>query len=518
MKKKQIKKISTKTVDLVKPNRDVNHRSPLIKKILFSLSVVAVVFSVSMYSLKNNKQFEEMGGMAEEYLILGVNMYYSGNFYLNDTSKTPFVFRPPGYVKFLDLVMKSWGGMNPKDYQYHSREEFDNARSKALNTIYFSQCLLLSFSTLVLLLLLLEFLNLFLASAIALMFGINPYLIALIGMVHYETLHIFMMLISTYFLYLAFARKKLIYVSLLLAGVLWGLTTLVRPVSLIMPALFLLMLLLYYKKNLKKSLLYLLVFTIPFAATIAPYTYRNYKLVNRFIPINAQTYIALWAGSNTGLDLDANHYRWWQIWYPDGQNAYEKITQSKDFTTTLYADHVLELEDYFKTKFKENLSKKPMTYIGNVCKNFILLNFGINSVYIKMFQYKQHYNTEINKDWLQSDNPQDFYPSGASKAFAFLIFIMSLMSIAGIILSLKVGDKLIYIPLMVFLTIAISHSITYMDLMYYYVRIPFLFIFTAFFIKQIGSLVNKTKVAMYQKGITISLAVFMFLLTLAVIA
>ena len=92
------------------------------------------------------------------------------------------------------------------------------------------------------------------------------------------------------------------------------------------------------------------------------------------------------------------------------------------------------------------------------------------------------------------------------------------MSIAGIILSLKVGDKLIYIPLMVFLTIAISHSITYMDLMYYYVRIPFLFIFTAFFIKQIGSLVNKTKVAMYQKGITISLAVFMFLLTLAVIA
>jgi hypothetical protein len=512
-----IKKPAGKKVELKKSTVDSIQGAPFLKKLIYAGALMLVVFGASFYSIKNNRQFEMMGGMAEEYLALGVNMYYSGNFYLDDSIKTPFVFRPPGYVKYLDLVLKAYGGMKPKGYQYHSQEEFEQVKATVLNAIYFSQCLLITASALVLFFLLCEFSGLLLAFVISLMFGINPYLIMLAGLVHYETLHIFMMLLSTWLMYLGFARKKHGLIFLFLSAVCWGLTTLVRPVSLIMPALFAIMVLFYFGKNLRRSFLYFAIFTTAFVFTIAPYTYRNYKLMHRFIPVNAQSNISFWAGSYTSLDLDANHYRWWKIWYPEGQNIYEQVTGKKEYSTTFYAEHVLEFEDLYKEKFLENISSHPMTYIGNVCKNFLLLNFGINSVFVKMFQYQQHHKGDINKDWLQTGNPQDFYPSNATNAFSFLIFLMSLLSLGGIYLAIKKNDRLIYIPLLAFLTIAISHSITYMDLMYYYVRIPFLFIFTAFFIKHLDVIFNKTNARLMQRITAFSLALLVFVLYMAII-
>ena len=491
--------------------------TPMVQKSIYAIALILIVFGTSMYSIKNNRQFAMMGGMAEEYLQLGVNMYYSGNFYLSDSAKTPFVFRPPGYVKYLDLVLHASNDMKPKNYQYQSREEFELEKNKVMNFIYFSQAILLTGASLVLFLLLSEFLSVMLACAISLMFGINPYLIMLTGIVHYAILHIFLMLVATWLTYLAFIRKKYGLVFLFMAGISWGLSTLVRPVSLIMPAIFAIMLILYYRKDWKSSVLYFSVFTLAFAFTIAPYTYRNYQLVHRIIPVNAQTGISLWAGSQTSLDMDANHYRWWKIWYPDGQALYEKITGITGFETAVYADHVLELEDQFRQKFKENISSHPMTYIGNISKNFLLLNFGINSVFIKMFQYQQHNNGEIDKTWLETGNKQDFYPSEATNLFLIFIILLSGMSLAGIYLAIKFNDRLVYIPLMAFLTIAISHAITYMDLMYYYVRIPFLFVFTAFFIRHIGILIKKSNGMMIQRVITLVLLTYMSLLYMAVI-
>ncbi|MCX6278135.1 MAG: hypothetical protein NT004_08560 [Bacteroidetes bacterium] len=515
MKKTKNPKQQSKTTADIK--NEPNQVGSIRQRFIWAFFLIVIVFGSSLYSLKNNRQFAMMNGMAEEYLQLGVNMYYSGNFYLSDSAKTPFVFRPPGYVKYLDLVLHSSGEMKPKNYQYQSQEEFDRQKEKVLNVIYFSQCLLLTIASLVIFLLLSEFLSVAPAFAISLMFGVNPYLIMLTGIVHYEILHICLMLISTWLMYLAFARKKFGLVFLVLSAVLWGLTTLVRPVSLILPALFGIMLIIYFGKNWKKSILFFSVFTLVFASTIAPYTYRNYKLLHRIIPVNAQSNIALWAGSQVSLNLDANHYRWWKIWYPDGQEAYEKTTGAKSFETAIYAEHVLELEDQFKSKFKENIASHPMIYIGNICKNFLLLNFGINSVFIKMFQYQQHNAGEINKTWLETGNRQDFYSSEATNVFEILILIMSLMSLAGIYFAIKHNDKLIYIPLAVFLTIVISHSITYMDLMYYYVRIPFLFVFTAFFIKHLGIAFKKSNGILVQKIVAFGLLIYTIFLYMAVI-
>ena len=488
-----------------------------LKKAAYAAALVAIVFSASFYSVRNNSQFEMMGGYAEEYMDLAVNMYYSGSFYLSDKVETPFAFRPPGYVKYLDLVLKACGDMKPNGYRFHSQEEIAQVKAKVLQGIYISQCLLITGASLVLFFLFREFLDLLLAFVIACTFGVNPYLVMLAGLVHYEVLHVFMLVLSTWLMCLGFAREKWGLVFLFLSGISWGLTTLVRPLSLILPALLAVMVVVYFRKRWKTALLYFSIFTIAFAGTLAPYTYRNYRLLHRFIPVNAQSNISFWASSQKSLPLDANHYRWWQIWYPDGQEIYEKITGAKKFDRALYAAHVLEIEDYCWLKFKANLASHPMTYIGNVCKNFALLNFGMNSVYIKMFQFQKHNNGKINNAWLGIGNPQDFYPAQAADAFAALMLVLTLFSLAGILLAIRQNDQWIYVPLLAFLTIVIAHSITYMDLMYYYVRVPFLFIFTAFFVCHLNLLIRNSHAVAVQRGIVFGLAVLMCALYIAVI-
>jgi hypothetical protein len=501
-----------------KPSAEPKGASATLRKAACAGALVVLVFCASFYSVENNNQLGMMGGWAEEYLALGVNMYYSGSFYLSDTIKTPFAFRPPGYVKYLDLVMKSGGLMKPAGYTLHSPEEFEQVKAKMLHGIYISQCLLITAASLVLFFLLGELLDVVLAFIIAGMFGINPYLVMLAGFVHYETLHIFLLVLSTWLLYLGFARKRTGPIFLFLSGISWGLTTLVRPVSLILPALLAVMVVFYYGRRWKSALLCFCIVTLSFIGTLAPYSYRNYRLLHRFIPVNAQSGVSFWASSQKSLPLDANHYRWWRIWFPDGQEIYEKITGARKFDTALYAGHVLEFEDYFWSKFKKNLASQPLVYVKNACGNFLLLNFGMNSVLIQMFQYQQLDHGEISKTWMEEGNPQDFYPAHAANAFTFLMLIMTLFSLAGIFLALWQNDKRIYVPLLAFLTIVIAHSITYMDLMYYYVRIPFLFIFTAFFVCHLKLLTRKSNAVAVQRAIVFTLAAFIFALYAAVIA
>jgi hypothetical protein len=78
-------------------------------RVTFSLILFIVTLSLSGFSIFHNRQLQYMGGMAEEYFHLGVNLHYSGKYTLDN--KTPFIFRPPGYPFFIASVLKIWGGM-----------------------------------------------------------------------------------------------------------------------------------------------------------------------------------------------------------------------------------------------------------------------------------------------------------------------------------------------------------------------------------------------------------------------
>jgi hypothetical protein len=420
-----------------------------------------------------------MGGLAEEYVHLGVNLHHLGKFTLDE--KTPFIFRPPGYPLFIASVLKIWGGMPEKNAIYKSREEMEQKKLDAYTAIYLAQCILLALSTVILFLWMANHLRLHNALILAFLFGCNPYMFILTGLLHYDVLHIFFIIISSYVLNGAINSSKRKGILLVLAGILWGLTTLIRPITLILPPFVFLVFLIKYKFSWQRLLKSSIVFTLAMIIAIAPYTIRNYSLTRRIIPVNAQGSIALWAGTVRILNRTPNHFRWWNLWYGDGMQIFRKITKVPLYSYSTYRANLLELEDEFKRQAIQNLRSQPTVYFHNFVQNFVTINLDINSVFIKLFQVIQDPDKKIDKTWFQVGNRQDFYPSSAANAFKLFTNLLTLFGFLGICIALRRKDKSLLVPALVYLCICIAHCITHMDLMYYYIKIPFLYFFAGYF-------------------------------------
>jgi len=66
--------------------------------------------------------------------------------------------------------------------------------------------------------------------------------------------------------------------------------------------------------------------------------------------------------------------------------------------------------------------------------------------------------------------------------------LMALLSLGGIVLGVKNKDSFLLVPGAVYLCVCFAHTITYMDMMYYYMKVPFLFIFSAFFLHRLDKM------------------------------
>jgi len=428
-----------------------------------------------------------MEGIAEEFFDLGIFLTLTHGFPL--VENTPFVFRPPGYSFFIASVLTIGGGLSDEETRLRNsndrKPEIDiNAAARVL---LIAQCLLLSFSSVFLFLWLSSFLSLPVAMSFALAFGCNPYTIILTGLFHYDLLHIFFIIISSYALNHALTNPKPVGPALFFAGALWGLSALVRPVALILP--FFAFFIFWYRfrpfwMSITKATI---VFTIGMVVVIAPYTLRNYVLTKRFIPVNAQAGAAFWGVTVAKSDRDPNHFRWWNIWDSDGMQIFQKITKHSQYSYTDYIAHNLELEDEFAKQAIQNLSRQPNIFVYNFIQNVLTFNVDINSVFIKAFQFIQDPNKKIDKRWFVVGNPQEFHSSASANMFRGFIYLLTVLSAVGVGLALRKRDPTLLVPGCVYVCLCIAHAITGMDLMYYYIKVPFLFVFSAYFVNEMSS-------------------------------
>lgn len=451
-------------------------------RLKLSILLLVVTLSVSFFSINNNKQLEFMGGMAEEYFYLGLNLHDTGEFCPD--SEVPCLLRPPGYPFFIASVFTIWGGLPDRDAKFKNLAELNRRYHEAYNIIYIAQCLLLGLSTVIIFLLMSNWLRIGNAFVAALLFGCNPYLIILTGLLHYDVLHIFLTLLSCYVLNIFIDDQNRFGVKMILAGVFWGLTTLTRPMTLIMPFFVFIMLLIKPGFSSKHMIKGITAFTLGMILTVAPYTIRNYVLTDRIIPVNAQGNVALWAATSKQADIDSNHYGWWKLWYSEGMKIYSRVTNSSQSSYSEYLTYNLKLEDEFRKEAIKNLLNQPEVFIHNAAQNFTSFVFDINSIFIQFFQFIQHADNKIDKNIIEVGSPQDFYPSSTAKSFEYFVNILTLFSFLGIFIAFRKKDTYILVPGLVLLNFCIAHSITYMDLMYYYIKMPFLFIFTAYFINE----------------------------------
>ncbi|MBN8418023.1 MAG: glycosyltransferase family 39 protein [Verrucomicrobia bacterium] len=460
-----------------------------LKRLTLAVVLVVCVLAASLYSISTKRQMGLMGGMAEEYLELAINLHRTGNFQTSQGASQPFLLRPPGYVEFLNLIFTG-GRLKLQNHVFTSQAEVQAEERKMFMLIYVSQCCLLAASSLVLFLHLGRLIQTAGAFFLALAFGINPYMVVYVGLVHYEMLHLFLLLLSTWLLHSAFVRqdgrvKQVLWLS---AGACWGCATLVRPVSLILPGILAAAMAWQFRGSLKKQAVHWLLFVLAFAGVIAPWTWRNYQVAHRIIPVNAQAGVAFWGSSSHVLELDDNHYRWTDTWMPEGQKIYAKVTGQPSFTLPGYVNHNLQLEDAFSASFRANLMAKPGVYLTNLGRNFILMTCGFNSVFVKLFQHLQVSDEPLNIRCLATGAPQDFHPAAASDACRMLMHALTLAAYAGLAFGCLRRDPGLTAPLCGFMAVVLAHVISYSDLMYYYSRVPFLFLFAALLIRQAGNL------------------------------
>jgi hypothetical protein len=451
------------------------------------LLVFSSTLAVCAVSLAGHRQLGYMRGLADRWLALGLNLATHG---VLGNGSEPTMFKPPGYPAFLWAVLAPLG--DPPRTEALSRfpatselEGLDvpfeaSYLERAARLVYWSNAVLLAAAASLLFIWLSGCFRTGVALVAGLLFGLNPYSVILAGILHYSVLHLLAVIAGCYLLQRALRREDGRPWALLAAGIAWGLATLIRPTTLILPPFVFGALLLRSGLSWGRSLRGLAVFTAGMALTIAPWTVRNYVLSGRVIPVNAQAWMSVWPATARPLEIQPNHYRWkamrdrWMV-------VLKRVPSERLRSDPNSIEDNLALEAELREVSLRNLRRRPAVYLQNVLRSFLTFNLHINSVLVKVFQRLQRPGKPL-RDWYWPGDPQDFHSPHISRAFAGFVAALTALGGAGLLLAARDRDSTVLAPLAVYLCLLVAHSITWMDLMYYYAKLPLLFAFAFFFV------------------------------------
>lgn len=443
-----------------------------------SILLFVLTFSIGTWSLYRRPQLEFMGSAVEESFWLGWNLQLLGRFYADP--HTPQILRAPGYPFFVACVIEMFNGKSPapatdeaKVVRYH----------KVVREVDMVQCVLLSLSSSLLFLLIAQRLKPFDAFLWSLSFSCNPFCILLIGLLEYSVLHIFLTVGSIYLL--RWALEKRGGGASFWAGLGWGLSTLVRPMTLLLPLFVFIAVFARFRFSLKPALQWTGCFALGMFLVVSPYTLRNYILTKRIIPVNAEGGINFWAATVKQPPNDPNYIRWENIWYRYGLELFSKVTHDSSYSYRAFTENILPLDDAFRRQAFLNIHRAPGIFLHNFIHTFLSFNFQISSVYIKVFEAIRKPGVAVRIEWFLVGNPQTFYSGFSANLFRFLTAVLTTMGLVGIFYSMKKHDAFLLAPLAAYLCLGVAHALTFLECRYYYIKMPFIFIFSAYFLLEL---------------------------------
>lgn len=458
------------------------------RRLVMGTAVFAATLAVGGGSLIRNRQLGYMRGLSDRWLALALNL---GAHRVFGNASEPTLFKPPGYPFFLWAVLAPTAG-RPTPSATPAR--FPNASDlagldlpyeasyveRAARTVYWSHAIVLALSASLLFFWFADCFRESVALSAGLLYGINPYSVILAGTLHYSVVHLFTLIAACALLHAALRSRPPRTPMLVAAGAAFGVATLVRPLTLLLPPFVFLALLLRSRRSWAPSLRGAGLFTAGMILVIAPWTARNFVVSGRLVPVNAQLWMNVWAATARPVEIQPNHYRWKALrdrWMPILRRVPAQQLRSDPETI---ADN-LALEAELRDVSLRNLRRRPGVYAVNVARSFTTFNLHINSVLLKVFQHLQTPGTVL-KDWYWPGDPQILYPPHASRAFAGLVAVLTALGAAGLALAARERDANLLAPAAVYASLLLAHSITWMDLMYYYVKVPFLLAFAFFFV------------------------------------
>jgi len=399
-----------------------------------------------------------LGDAAEgdEWYYLGANLAVHSTLGIRDE---PSVFRPPGYPAFVAVVLRLVAEV-PKEVTFAYLVSGPPA-------LYVAQALVLAGTFLLAALWWSRHLCLPVALAAAAALCLNPMALVLVGLPHYAVVHIALLLAGAWALEAAADRPHPAR-ALLAAGLFWGGIALVRPVSLLLPPFVPLLLRGPRRAVIRQSL----IFAAGMALAIAPWSIRNASVRGRFVPVSAQGWTALWGSTVEPLPVNPNHLNWYLV-----VEEYSRIVAGvtgEPVTLRVIHTHDVTLEDAFRREALANIRARPSVYLGNAARSLTAISFRTSGLLVKAYEHVQRPGTRIRQEWLLPGHPQDF--EGATVAAAFVLLCTALLpaAIGGALRAWRRRDRFLLAPSLVFGCAFLAHVITYMDLGYYYIRLPFL--------------------------------------------
>lgn len=421
-------------------------------------------------------------------MALGLNLADHG---VLGTGTDPTMFKPPGYPLFVAAVLVGTVGPPPPTEalsRFPGTSELHGMAlpyepaylERAARVVYWAHAVLLGGAAALLFLWFSECYRAGVALIAALLFGGNPYSVILAGMLHYSVLHLFALVAGGYVLHRALRQEGPAVRTWVAAGLVWGLVTLIRPVTLLLPPFVFLAILLSTRFSWTRSLSRALVFTAGMALAIAPWTLRNYALSGHVVPVSAQGWMSVWAATVRPVPIQPNHYRWKTL-RDRLMPLLKRVPQERLRSDPESVADNLAMEAELREVTLRNLRRRPGVYLQNMARSFVTFNLHVNSVLVKVYQRLQVPGPPLG-DWYWPGNPQDFHPPHASRAFAAFVAVLTVLGGAGVVLAARDADPTLLAPGAVYLCLLVAHSATWMDLMYYYVKLPLVFAFAFFLV------------------------------------
>lgn len=442
--------------------------SPRASRRKAALGLFLLSLATGAWSLATHRQLEGLGGMVDEWFLVGLNLRVHGT--LGIEAGRPDVVLAPGYPIFAAGVAALSPAPEAVTASYLGR---------SMGLLFVAQAVLLAASSAALFLWLSPRFGTAAALAAGAILGTNPYTVALVGLLHYDVLHIAFLVVGSWALQEAYDRREASSWLFGVAGLVWGAATLVRPVTLILPFFVGGGLLLVDRGRPRRVLRGASAFVLGMTLVVAPLTIRNHSLTGRWVPVNAEGWMALWGSTVRELGLHPNHYSWGELYADDFLPIFRRVTGETAYSRHAFIEHTLALDDAFREAALANIRERPRVYATNCLRSFAAFNLGLNSVLVRVFQHLQRTPVWPSQDWFAVGHSQDFLPRPVGTGIDLFFGLLTFLAGWGVVAAAIRGDPGVLAAAVVYACICAAHSLVYMDLMYYYAKVPFLLAFAA---------------------------------------
>lgn len=388
-------------------------------------------------------------GEIEEHFELGRQWRATGTF--------PAVLRPPGYPGFVALALLARDAL---------RAAIPVISSDDKAAVLFAQGLLLVGASGLTCWYFSRAHPPTIAAATGLLLGVNPFSIILAGTLSYYWLHIVSIVAATIALAVAVERPawRIVFVS----GLSWGIATLVRPVSLVLPPF---VALLFRpsggRRGVRAAAVPVSVFILGMAAAVGPVTLRNFAATGKLIPVNAQAGFSLWGNTIEKIPSRTGYLTWTTLWTQRGLTVMKRVTGTEASQPASIEDTV-RLNAEFASLALAQIRDDPGTYAHNVAINFREFNLDRLQVWPKFFA-----RTQAGVDIGEAPPAPARAPFRAGVALANgLLVALMFLALGGVAVGIRAGDAMAGTVAVVYASMVLAHAIMFMTPRYPYVKLP----------------------------------------------